>query len=230
VETAIIPVAVAFNSSGSVPAAGQFGVNVSAGPTGGPSAGILTASATAPIPRFVNDSVAQTAFSIASCTTQTTTVTTNPPGLSVTIDGTAMTAPQSFSWTPGSMHTIAVTSPQGNSGTMYTFASWSDSGAMSHQVTVPSSSITYTANFSTQYFLTTAAGSGGTVNPPSGWFNAGQSVPISATPPGGMIVAGWIGSGAGSYTGETSNPSVMMNGPVSETAVFLSGLPPAPGP
>jgi len=50
---------------------------------------------------------------------------------------------------------------------------------------------TYTANFTTQYFLTMSAGVGGTVSPSSNWFNSGQSVPISATPNSGFGFTGW---------------------------------------
>ncbi len=44
--------------------------------------------------------------------TQTFTVTTNPSGLQVVVDGTTYTAPQTFSWVVGSSHTLSVSSPQ----------------------------------------------------------------------------------------------------------------------
>src|SRR5204862_521142 len=56
------------------------------------------------------------------------TVTTNPPGLSITVDGLSLIAPQSFNWAPGSSHTIGATSPQGSGGSREVFASWSDGG------------------------------------------------------------------------------------------------------
>ena len=40
------------------------------------------------------------------------TVQTNPTGLSFSVDGTPYTAAQTFSWQPGSSHTIATTSPR----------------------------------------------------------------------------------------------------------------------
>src|SRR5207237_1403121 len=40
------------------------------------------------------------------------TVQTNPAGLTFTIDGTGYNAVQTFSWQPGSSHTIATTSAQ----------------------------------------------------------------------------------------------------------------------
>src|SRR5262249_52827165 len=53
------------------------------------------------------------------------TVQTNPAGLSFIVDGTTYTAAQSFSWGPGSSHTIATTSPQsGGTGVQYVWSSW----------------------------------------------------------------------------------------------------------
>ncbi|HYL78381.1 MAG TPA: S8 family serine peptidase [Bryobacteraceae bacterium] len=150
------------------------------------------------------------------------TVTTNPSGLGITVDNVNYTAPHLFSWVPGSGHTIAVSSPQNaSSAARLVWASWSDGGAVSHSITAPnSSSFTYTANFTQQYFLTMSASSGGTVNPASNWFNAGQVVGISATPNSGNAFSGWSGSGPGSFTGAASSSSVTMNGAITETASF----------
>src|SRR5438874_9020738 len=123
--------------------------------------------------------------------TETASFTQNPvqvtvqaslAGLTFSVDGTSYTATQTFSWPPGSSHTIATTSPQsGGTGIQYVRNSWSDGGAMSHTV-APTTNKTYTANFNTQYFLTMAAGIGGTITPASGWKASGSSVKIIATP------------------------------------------------
>src|SRR5439155_1187383 len=82
----------------------------------------------------------------------------------------------------GSSHTIATTSPQsGGTGVQYVWKKWSDSGSISHTV-APTTNKTYTATFTTQYYLTMSAATGGTVSPSSGWRNSGASVSISATP------------------------------------------------
>src|SRR4029077_4312410 len=79
-------------------------------------------------------------------------VQTNPTGLSFTVDGTSYTTTQTFSWQPGSTHTIATTSPQsGATGVRYVWTNWSGGGAISHTV-APTTNKTYTANFNTQYF------------------------------------------------------------------------------
>jgi subtilisin-like proprotein convertase family protein len=148
------------------------------------------------------------------------TVQTSPSGRSFTVDGTTYTTSQTFSWTPGSSHTIGATSPQsGGTGVQYVWSSWSDGGAISHTV-APTSGTTYTAYFATQYYLTMVAGAGGSVNPSSGWYNSGAVVSISATPNSGYSFSGWTGSGSGSYSGNNNPASITMSGPITETASF----------
>ena len=53
-----------------------------------------------------------------------------------------------------------------------------------------------------------------------GWYDAGTSVGISATPGTGSSFVSWSGSGAGSYTGTNNPATVTMNAAVSETATF----------
>ncbi|HEY6806769.1 MAG TPA: M12 family metallo-peptidase [Pyrinomonadaceae bacterium] len=151
------------------------------------------------------------------------TVQSNPAGRTISIDGgPVLTAPQVVQWIPGSAHSIATTSPQaGTTGTQFVFTSWSDGGAISHNVTAPATNTTYTANFTTQFLLTTqVAGTGGTVQPASGFIDSGQSVQITAVPTSGFTFLKWTGSGSGSFTGTTNPVSVVMNGPITESAAF----------
>jgi hypothetical protein len=155
-----------------------------------------------------------------SQTTLSHTVTTNPPGLQITVDGTNYTASQTFNWVVGSSHTLSVASPQsGGSGRQYVYASWSDGRAQSHSITVPSSSATYTANFTTQYALTASVSpsGGGTVSPSgTSWRNSGQSVPVTAAPAADYSFLNW----SGDLSGSTNPTSINMNGPKSVTANF----------
>ena len=145
---------------------------------------------------------------------------TNPAGLSYSVDGTTYTSQQQFTWVAGSSHTLATTSPQsGGTGVQYVWKKWSDNGAISHSV-APTTNMTYTATFTTQYFLTMTAGTGGTVKPASGWQNAGQSVTIKAQAARGFHFVNWTGTGTGSYTGPDNPASVTMGGPISETGNF----------
>jgi hypothetical protein len=90
------------------------------------------------------------------------TITTSPANLLVSADGgTPVAAPLVETWAIGSTHTITTSSPQtGAPGVQYVWSSWSDSGAISHSIKVPSTPTTYTANFNTQYQLTTQASPG----------------------------------------------------------------------
>jgi|GEM_PF-4128729 len=161
--------------------------------------------------------------------TETAAFTQNPvqitvqitlTGLSFTVDGTTYTAAQTFSWQPGSRHTIATTSPQsGGTGVRYVWTSWSDGGAISH-IVAPTTNKTYTAKFTTQYYLTMSAGTGGTVSPRSGWRNSGATISISATPSTGYVFSSWTGTGTGSFSGATNPTSITMGGPISEAASF----------
>jgi hypothetical protein len=126
----------------------------------------------------------------------TVTVATTPPGLSIAVDGVTVIAPQSFSWAPGSSHTIATTPRQSVTGARFTLANWSDGGAGTHTVTALSNATTYTASFTVEYLLATAtsptAGGAVTANPSSadGYYPAGTSVQLSASC-GGYQFGGW---------------------------------------
>jgi astacin (peptidase family M12A)/Big-like domain-containing protein len=88
------------------------------------------------------------------------TVTTNPPGLQVIVDGTPITTPQAFNWSLNSTHTLNVsTGAQTISGVTYIYGRWNDDPAANHSITVvpgdgrvavPATSpavTVYTANF-----------------------------------------------------------------------------------
>jgi len=150
------------------------------------------------------------------------TITTNPTGLSFSVDGQPYSNQQTFSWIPGSSHTLSTTSTQGGTaGILYLWNTWSDGGANSHTIITPSGSASYTANFNTQYYLTMNAGAGGSVTPTSTWYNAGQNVPIDATPNDGYVFDKWVGTGTGSYSGTTKLNSITMNGPITQSATFV---------
>ena len=98
-----------------------------------------------------------------------TTITTNLAGLEIEVDGILYKAPHSFDWSPGSIHTITVPSPQKHPGYenfigldvddyfRYLFANWSDGGAQSHTVAASPANTVFIANFTKQYKPTVAA-------------------------------------------------------------------------
>lgn len=153
-------------------------------------------------------------YNLKATTNAQATVATNPPGLAIMVDGAAQTAPQTFNWTPGSTHTIGVTSPQGGAA-RYSYVNWSDSGTQIHTVTAPSTSTTYTANFLASYLLTATvsppAGGSITADPPSGDGYYGPNTPVQLTlsPNCGYQFVNW----SGDLTGSTNPQTVIMTAP-----------------
>jgi hypothetical protein len=140
----------------------------------------------------------------------------------VTVDGSPITTPETFLWTPGSAHTLAASSPvSGGTGIQYVWVSWSDSGAQSHTITVPSSPTAYTANFKKQYLLTVNPvnpTAGGTLSISTGWQDEGVTVSITATANTGYSFYYW--SLDGTNVGSNPSYSVVMNSAHSLTAYF----------
>lgn len=92
----------------------------------------------------------------------------------------------------------------------------------SGSVTVSGYSMVQYIFYTTNYYLTinTSPSNGGSVSPGSGWYMAGDIEFLSALPSSGYVLSSWSGSGSGSYTGSSSIPSIIMNGPITETAYF----------
>jgi protocatechuate 3,4-dioxygenase beta subunit len=150
----------------------------------------------------------------------------------LTIDSTPYNYSQlqslSFSWTPGSTHTVvgSDTIPAG-SGKQYVFLDWTNGDGLSGSngtYTVPTSDTTPTANWQAQYFLSTSANFG-SVTPATGWQNAGSQITISATAPSASssdqyVWNGWNGTGSGNYTGtkNLAENAVTMNSSITEVA------------
>ena len=150
-------------------------------------------------------------------------VTTNPTSLTIIVDGSTYTSPKTFQWTSGTWHTLSVPSPQsGATGTQFIYNSWSNGGTQNQSIYVSDVPETYTANFTTQYYLTMVSGIGGTISSPSGngYYNSGQSVYIDANANTGYFFSSWSGVGNGSYSGTTKATTVTMNGPITQTANF----------
>jgi len=150
------------------------------------------------------------------------TIRTNPAGLSFMVDGVEFATSQSFSWEPGSSHTISVVVPPASGGTRYVFANWSDGGASSHTIIVPAESTTYTANFTTQYRLTTSIsplGGGSVIAIPvsaDGYYASGSTVQLSATANSGYYFLAW----SGDVTGTTNPQTIIMSAPRNVNATF----------
>jgi hypothetical protein len=188
------------------PAAGYQFVGFSGATTSNTSPTTLTMNANASV--MAN-------FSMTSGVTQT--ITSSPPGRQLTVDGVPCTTPCNYLWPPGTSHPVSVATTQpGTAGTQYVFAGWSDSGAVSHSIVAPAASTVYSANFTTQYYLTTSAQSGGTISPASGWHNSGDVVNVTASSGNGYVFTGFIGS----LTGTASSQVLTVSGAANVTATF----------
>jgi uncharacterized repeat protein (TIGR02543 family) len=150
------------------------------------------------------------------------TIGSNISGPVITVDGFSFTGAQTFVWPPSSAHTISTTSPQTNSGTQYVWLNWSDNGSITHQISAPASAATITANFKTQYQVTTTvspAASEGSIAPASEFVDAGAPVQVTATPNTGYVFTGF----SGALTGTTNPQSITVNAPLTVTANFQPG-------
>lgn len=121
----------------------------------------------------VESASAEVDVTVVSSLSTTVTVSTFPEGLTVTVDGVNYTSPKQFNWPAGSTHIIGVPSIQmGSLGERYVWVSWSDGGSQTHMINVPPCSITYTANFKTQYYLDVVSPYGAAGG--EGWYDSGS--------------------------------------------------------
>ncbi len=89
------------------------------------------------------------------------TLATTPPGLSVTYNGITQAAPLTITAVVGGTRTITTSSPQGS----YAWQSWSDSGAIQHNIVVPTANTVYTAAFAAPKATTNYVVFGDALNP-----------------------------------------------------------------
>ena len=64
------------------------------------------------------------------------TVSTNPPGLQLIIDGERVETPHAFEWSDGSTHELEAVSPQFRNNNRYLFARWTSEGDRRHQLVI----------------------------------------------------------------------------------------------
>jgi hypothetical protein len=177
------------------------------------------------------------------------TVTTNPPGLQVIVDGATVTTPQTYNWALNSTHTLNVPSnAQTQGGITYTYGRWNDNGATNHTITVlpgngevafPAASpavTVYMASFIelVPYTMTISPAGQGTVTPNpapqsySGvtgvYYPVRQQVSLTAAPNSGQSFYEYINSPFWLPGGLSTNPKtfyVMDDGtPINTVAYF----------
>ncbi len=127
----------------------------------------------------------------------TTTVTTAPVGLTMTIDGAQAISPQTFNWDPGSVHTVQVDSVQG-SDPRHVFVAWTDGGDVAHAFAASADRTVVCANFQRQHRVSAIVLSGkGTVRitpaSPDGYYPERFPIKLEAIPDDGYQFLNWAG-------------------------------------
>ena len=124
--------------------------------------------------------------------------------------------------------TISFTEPNGT----YNFSVLSPTAAKngarylatpsSGSIVVNGANVAVPISYAPQYYVQASASpsNGGSVSPANGWYDAGHSASVLATPASGYTFAAWVGQGTGSYSGAANPASFTVQGPISEVAQF----------
>jgi hypothetical protein len=127
-----------------------------------------------------------------------TTITTNPAGLQIVVDGETLTSPQSFSWEPGTSHSLEVPWPQGTGDIRHVFGRWSNDGPQTQTILASSSTTTYVANMIRQCNVGFEPPSDPltgtfTVSPlsPDNYCACDSEITLNATPAPGQAFSRW---------------------------------------
>jgi hypothetical protein len=139
------------------------------------------------------------------------TITSMPPGVPFVSGGSSYTTPHTFSWAPGSTHTVTFPATLNQSGaTRYGFTAWGDDVITNiREILVRDTATICTANYSTQHKLQWSANPsiGGVVvaSPSSvdGFYNANTGVRLTAVPNSAYQFTGFSGDLTGSSNGQT---------------------------
>ncbi len=157
-----------------------------------------------------------------------TTVTTNPPGLGITVDGVNYTSPATFLLDPRISHKIGTVQSATANQTTWAFQSWSDGGPISHPIQAPAQSgqaTRFTADFKAtayQVNITPAPSNWGTVtlspSPGSGdMYAPNTKVTVSARPFNGFVFEGYKGG----ISSQSPSYTFTLTAPVNASALFL---------
>jgi uncharacterized protein (TIGR03437 family) len=145
------------------------------------------------------------------------TINSLPPGLQFTVDGSTCTTPCVVNHAMG--YQMPVTAPSvipSSSVSRINFTSWSDgSSASTRTITFSQSTQSFTASYQNEWAVITtispAASASVTFSPPTpdGFFVAGTSVTVTATPASGYKFVKWGGDLSGTF----ATGYLTMNGP-----------------
>ncbi len=163
-----------------------------------------------------------------------TTLSTNPPGLDIVVDGRRVTTPQKFRWSVGSEHVLEAPVVQTNGSSRSLFGRWNFGGSSSRKVISFDGSNTWIeANFIVQHRIEASSQPQdvGTVRvapeSPDGFYTLRTPVQISGRPnqPQYYTFRSWSGGSWGfSRQGLSANPaSFILHHSAEYRAVFSRG-------
>lgn len=145
---------------------------------------------------------------------EATSITTNPSGLEIVVDGVRVTTPASFDWEDGTTHILEVPVSQERDGIRYLFGRWNDGGSRLRNVTVGSAPTWLEANLIVQHRIGTRVepSNAGRValspDSPDGFYTIRTQVQAMAAPAEGSTYRflRWRGVSWGHH-GRSSNPA-----------------------
>jgi len=133
-------------------------------------------------------------------------VQSNPPGLTLQVDGAACQTPCNIDRTSGAqVHVTAPATIAEGSGARLNFSSWSDGGAADHTYTVSANLATVTANYQTFYQLSASSNPANGVtfhfSPASSdmFYPQNTQVTVNVTANPGFTFRRWDGALSGTY-------------------------------
>ncbi len=152
------------------------------------------------------------------------TISSNPSGQTLVVDGVSVVAPVTRTWTTGTAHTVSAPNIASGSTTQ-TFLNWSDGGAQTHTVTAGTTNTTLTAYYRTRYLVrgTSSNTSRGSVyvypQTADSYYDLGSNVALMATAFAGNCFTGW----SGTLPSTSTMLQFSVTKPYDVTAGFQSG-------
>ncbi len=144
------------------------------------------------------------------------TLDSSPQGIDVSIDGIPDTTPYVYDTLIGFDHTLTAPAAQCVAGTTYEFDSWSDGGARSHIVRVPTTDTTYTATY-------VANGSCTSSDVPTDGLVAQYESTQGLSTSGGTVTGWTDASGNGNDLTAVGDPQVVSDAPNGQPVVAFDG-------
>jgi uncharacterized repeat protein (TIGR02543 family) len=136
--------------------------------------------------------------------------------------GNPVPAPGTHTYASGANVTCSVDAVVDAGPTQYRCVGWTGAGSIPASGTGPEVTATLTGdsaiswNWATWHRLDISVSGQGTVSPAAGFHPEGSSQQLAATPAPGWLFIGWTGD----ITGTQPNPTIVMDGPKSVSAVF----------